>query len=93
MLENFDGIHDNYKVNVQIHVVIFGSCFYITCLRGIGHFLKNFSSDLRKSDQIVRNYVSKLYRSLFPHYRFQPLTTNAPQYYRISSISIPPPSV
>ena len=28
---------------------------------GIGHFLENFSSDLRKNDQIVRNYVSKLY--------------------------------
>ena len=32
MLENFDGIHDNYKVGLQIHVVIFVSCFYIICL-------------------------------------------------------------
>ena len=31
-VDNFDGMHDNYKVKLQIHVVIFALCFYITCL-------------------------------------------------------------
>ena len=82
MLENFDVIHDNYKVELQIHVAIFVSCFYITSLWGfgIGHFIENFSSDLRKNDEIVRNCVSKLYSGYI-----SPLptpTTSAPHYHR-----------
>ena len=55
---------------------------YMSVGFGIGHFVENFSSDLRKNDQIVRNYVSKLYSvGIFPHYQ-PPLlvhpTTNVP---------------
>ena len=47
---------------------------------GIGHFLENFTSDLCKNDQVVRNYVSKLYSGYI-----SPLptrTTNTPHYHR-----------
>ena len=39
---------------------------YMSVSLGIEHFLENFSSDLRKNDQIVRNYVSKFPTTIVP---------------------------
>ena len=64
---------------------------YMSVGLGIGHLLENFSSDLRKNDQIVRNYVSKLYSG-----HISPLPTpllKHPYYHRTPSISKSPPSV
>ena len=49
---------------------------YMSVGLGIGHFPGNFSSDLRKNDQIVRNYVSKLYSGYISP--LPTLTTNTP---------------
>ena len=46
---------------------------------GIGHFLENFSFDLHKNDQIVRNYISKLHSG---HITPPPTpTTSSPHYH------------
>ena len=78
MLENFDGIHVNYKVGLQRLHGYFCLMFlhYMSVGLGIGYFFENFSSELRKNDQIGRNNVSKLYSGYIPHYQ-SPILTHA----------------
>ena len=48
---------------------------YMSVGLGIGHFVENFSSDLRKNDQIVGNYVQNCIVGIFSHYQ-PPLLTH-----------------
>ena len=53
---------------------------YMSVGLGIEHFFKNSSSDLHKNNQIVRNYVLKLYSGYISPLLIS--TTNTPHYHR-----------
>ena len=53
---------------------------YMSVGVGFRRFLQCFSTDLEKNDQIVRNYVSQLQRSIFAyHQKYPPLQLSPPQ--------------
>ena len=92
MLENFDGIQDNYKVELQIYVVIFISCFYITCLwvLELDIFSKIFRLIYAKMIKLLEIMFQNCIVGIFSHYRTLLLTHPLPSY---PSISKSPPSV
>ena len=70
MLENFYGIHENYKVELQIYEAIFVSYFYITCLwvLELNIFSKIFLLIYAKMIKLLEIMFQNCIVGIFPHY-------------------------